>query len=65
MAGRGAAFRQAVNIYELHAGSWRKKGDGSEDWYSYEELAKLLIPWLKKNGYNYVEPPSTNTLIVM
>ena len=55
MAGRGAAFRQAVNIYELHAGSWRKKGDGSEDWYSYEELAKLLIPWLKKNGYNYVE----------
>ena len=52
MAGRGAAFRQAVNIYELHAGSWRKKGDGSEDWYSYEELAKLLN--ISENQLSYI-----------
>lgn len=24
-------------------------------WYSYTELAEKLIPYLKKNGYNYVE----------
>lgn len=44
---------KALNIYEMHAGSWRRKEDGT--WYNYEELAKLLIPYLKENGYNYVE----------
>ncbi|MDO4468117.1 MAG: 1,4-alpha-glucan branching protein GlgB [Bacillota bacterium] len=44
---------EPLNIYELHVGSWRKKEDGS--WYNYQELADLLIPYLKENGYNYVE----------
>ena len=42
-----------VNIYELHFGSWKHKSNGS--WYDYSELADLLIPYLKENGYNYVE----------
>ena len=45
-----------MNIYEMHLGSWRKKVDSKEDgWYSYVETANLLIPYLKENGYNYVE----------
>lgn len=32
-----------------------KKGDGPTDWYNYRELVKLLIPYLKENGYNYIE----------
>lgn len=57
-----------LNIYEIHAGSWRKEGggeaaegakeEGSGDgggWYTYLELAERLVPYLQENGYNYVE----------
>lgn len=44
-----------LNIYEMHLGSWKKKGNEQEDWYHYDELIPLLIPYLKENGYNYVE----------
>lgn len=30
-------------------------GDETDSWYTYDELAELLIPYLKENGYNYVE----------
>ena len=36
-----------LNIYELHAGSWKQrpnatKPDGSDGWYDYEELAREM-----------------------
>ncbi len=55
MRKRAVSLDRALNIYELHFGSWRKKTEGEEGWYSYLELADLLIPYLKKTGYNYVE----------
>ncbi|MDO5519544.1 MAG: 1,4-alpha-glucan branching protein GlgB [bacterium] len=45
----------AINIYEIHMGSWRKKTEGETDWYTYVEMADQLIPYLKRSGYNYVE----------
>lgn len=53
MKKRDKNYNRPMNIYEIHAGSWRKKEDGS--WYNYEELAGLLIPYLKKTGFNYIE----------
>lgn len=50
---RDKNYNRPMNIYELHAGSWRRKEDGS--WYHYEELAEKLIPYLKKMGFNYIE----------
>ena len=44
-----------LNIYEMHLGSWRRKGDGLNDFYTYEELADLLIPYIKQSGYDYIE----------
>lgn len=44
-----------MNIYEIHAGSWKKPIDEKESWYSYRELADLLIPFLLQNHYNFVE----------
>lgn len=55
MKNRTSMTDKALNIYELHAGSWKKKGEGSTDWYNYRELADLLIPYVKENGYNFVE----------
>lgn len=52
VAKRNDRMNAPVNIYEMHMGSWKKKGD---EWYRYDEIADLLIPYLKENGYNYVE----------
>ena len=43
----------ALNIYEVHLGSWRKKSD--DTWYSYKEIAEPLISYVKEKGYNYIE----------
>lgn len=55
MKKRKAVLNQPMNIYEMHFGSWRKKTEDEDGWYSYEELSDLLVPYLKKNGYNFVE----------
>ena len=45
MAARTKGFDRPMNIYEVHAGSWKRKPDGS--WYSYAELGRTaarLLP---------------------
>lgn len=53
LGGRSPGFGQPVNIYELHAGSWRRHWDGR--YYSGPELAGALIPWLLAHHYTHVE----------
>ena len=48
MQARTKCFDKPLNIYEVHAGSWRQKEDGS--WYTYAELAELLRRRLGKIG---------------
>lgn len=52
-ARRSQRYEQPLNIYELHAGSWKRHPDGR--WYTYAELADALIPWLKQQHFNFVE----------
>jgi 1,4-alpha-glucan branching enzyme len=45
----------ALNIYEIHMGSFRKPSEEPDAWYTYSEMADILIPYVKENGYNYLE----------
>ena len=55
------SYEQPINIYEVHLGTWQKKpGDFAfeeedEALYSYQELADMLIPYVKKLGYTHIE----------
>ena len=44
-----------LNVYELHFGSFRKPSEEPDAWYDYEEMADILLPYLKENEYNYLE----------
>jgi len=47
---------KALNIYEVHLGSWRRRSDEDENgWYSYSEIADELIDYVCEFGYNYIE----------
>ena len=49
----GQAHHKPMNIYEVNLLSFMRKENG--DYYSYTELEKILVPYVKKHGYNYVE----------
>ena len=46
---------KALNIYEVHLGSWKTNKKDENGWYSYKEIAKQLVPYVKEKGYNYIE----------
>ena len=49
----GQAHHKPMNIYEVNLLSFMRKENG--DYYSYRELEKVLVPYVKRHGYNYVE----------
>lgn len=46
-------YRSAINIYEMHLGSWRR-GENNR-MLNYVEIAEQLIPYIKEMGYTHVE----------
>lgn len=42
-----------LNIYEVHPGSWRRKGDGC--YLNYRELADELVPYVNTMGFSHIQ----------
>ncbi len=47
--------RTALSIYELHATSWRRTGEGDNELLGWRELAAQLIPYVQALGFSHVE----------
>ena len=43
----------AINVYEVHAGSWMRHPDKS--FYSWRELAERMVPYVQDMGYTHIE----------
>lgn len=50
---RSNFFNRPINIYEMHASSWKHHEDGTP--YSFTELKEALIPYVKEMGYTHIE----------
>lgn len=53
MENRSSSYSQPMSIYEVNLSSWKKKEDGES--YSYRELARELVSYVKKMGFTHVE----------
>jgi len=50
---KNPVYDKPMNIYEVHAGSWKTHPDGSA--YTYRELADELCEYVKEMGYTHIE----------
>jgi len=44
-----------ISIYEVHLGSWRRRGDAGGGYLTYGELADQLIPYVRDLGFTHIE----------
>ncbi|MCH1928782.1 1,4-alpha-glucan branching protein GlgB [Shewanella sp. A25] len=44
-----------MSIYEVHLGSWRRKGEQGEQYLNYRDLIDQLIPYVKEQGFTHIE----------
>lgn len=49
------ALDAPISVYEVHLGSWRLPDNPSQRWFTYRELAALLIPYAVEMGFTHVE----------
>ncbi len=45
----------AISIYEVHIGSWRRVPEEGNRYQTYRELAASLIPYIKEMGFTHVQ----------
>ena len=47
------SFNAPMSVYELHLGSWQRKGDN--EWLDYDDLIERLIPYVVEMGFTHIE----------
>ena len=49
------SFDKPMSIYEVHLGSWRRKGENGSEYLTYREFADYLVPYVSNMGFTHVE----------
>jgi 1,4-alpha-glucan branching enzyme len=44
-----------IAAYEVHLGSWRRRGEESNRFLTYRELAHELLPYVREMGFTHIE----------
>lgn len=52
---RNQSLDKPMSVYEVHLGSWKRKGANGEEHLSYRELAEELGAYLDEMGFTHVE----------
>lgn len=47
-------YHGPVSIYEVHLGSWRRKGDENH-YLTYRDLAEQLVPYVVEMGFTHIQ----------
>lgn len=50
-----SSYSTPLSIYEVHLSSWIRKDDDERPFYTYEEIAEDLIPYVRKLGFTHIE----------
>lgn len=48
-------YRQPINIYEVHLGSWMRHWENGNSSLTYEEAADKLVQYVQDMGYTHIE----------
>ena len=49
------ALNKPMSVYEMHFGSWARSLESPDEFLSYRQMARELIPYLKETGFTHVE----------
>jgi len=53
--GSRAAREAPIAVYEVHAGSWRRKPEEGNRYLTWRELADTMVPYVQDMGFTHVE----------
>lgn len=48
-------LEKPMSIYEVHFGSWMRKGEDGKEFLTYNEIAEKLVNYVVENNYTHVE----------
>jgi len=49
------ALNKPYSVYEVHLGSWARNPESPDDFYTYEQMADKLVPYVKDMGFTHIE----------
>ncbi len=49
------ALDKPYSVYEVHIGSWARSPESPDEFFTYEQLADKLVPYVKDMGFTHVE----------
>jgi len=49
------ALNKPYSVYEVHFGSWARNLESPDDFYTYEQMADKLVPYVKDMGFTHIE----------